>query len=919
MDVQFFCTTNTLLSFRLQDFPHTMSWFDPSGIRWALKEAQKTIDKALDIKEDDSPPVQSLPDSTSDAKADNSNTSTIDSTITTISLNNPVLPASIWGSFTGSFFDNPHNADDETRTSATVTKAPARQKSFNSKESQNQVLSESSSSVEIVTPPISPASSLPSPDEAATIQCSESIEVISNLNTPTSELVTVSSSASELDSSSAHIISEDLLLGDDNIDDDSKSYNTVSETIAMVTAATSPPNRCALHLSLANSADIPKLLEDASQEKSLEDQTHLSDSTQSFEYVNQTSAVEEGNNRGGGSPHSSEEHVVDEIKITSGSGHTSEDPHTSADEVETTTSSDIEIISSPNGDSSSTNSAYKASSSTMCTNVGGADSGISASAATIAKKIKGHCRDSSTHSIQSTVSDDFRICVHSSESEVLMRRISELSEVLESREYKLMELGREHAELFEQNSEMKQQLEAKRKRDDCLEITTVTEEYTQRLSALEKKFQQSIRERESLRAELLGKVSRADMQEKDFLCEELQREGEKLSKQILQQSTIIKKLRSKEKENEGTIKRQKQQLEENSDEIERLNRAATAKATVERSQIEAVHNLSVDKRTLEKETAQLRSQLDDTTQRLKALQNSFDAAKREITDKQHTHAELSRKTIALASIESENMATKNQNQQMATEVTYLRDRLRQVEDGTSMKEQLLRQENTKLLRRLEDAEQKLEQQSQSVTDATIPLIKQIDSLQASLNLRTSAWENQEKSLLEKLTSIQNQLKLAIAAEQQVKVNDAAMTAKIIQLEERLSAALLKIEQTSSTLQQRDVELELSKTGFRTKVDALKSTIFEYGKTIEEKQGTIAELQKQLDISVTHRKQLQEVIEVISIKSGSTLLNNDEENEVTGTIHEPVSPTPSLGHISVADSLSSTMWHLVCVIETIEMI
>lgn len=88
------------------------------------------------------------------------------------------------------------------------------------------------------------------------------------------------------------------------------------------------------------------------------------------------------------------------------------------------------------------------------------------------------------------------------------------------------------------------------------------------MSALERKFQQAIRERDQLRKNLdqlkLEAASRLSSQEmsninaeKDEIIKELREEGEKLSKQQLQHSNIIKKLRMKEKEADATIKSQK--------------------------------------------------------------------------------------------------------------------------------------------------------------------------------------------------------------------------------------------------------------------------------------------------------------------------------------------------------------------------
>lgn len=99
-------------------------------------------------------------------------------------------------------------------------------------------------------------------------------------------------------------------------------------------------------------------------------------------------------------------------------------------------------------------------------------------------------------------------------------------------------------------------------------MSQITDEYTQRLSALESKFQQAIRERdmlrktvEQLKQETASKMSSVDIStmnaEKDETIRELREEGEKLSKQQLQHSNIIKKLRVKEKDNDVVIKNQK--------------------------------------------------------------------------------------------------------------------------------------------------------------------------------------------------------------------------------------------------------------------------------------------------------------------------------------------------------------------------
>lgn len=66
---------------------------------------------------------------------------------------------------------------------------------------------------------------------------------------------------------------------------------------------------------------------------------------------------------------------------------------------------------------------------------------------------------------------------------------------------------------------------------------------------------------EQLKVEAATRLSSQELStlnaEKDEIIKELREEGEKLSKQQLQHSNIIKKLRVKEKENDTLIKSQK--------------------------------------------------------------------------------------------------------------------------------------------------------------------------------------------------------------------------------------------------------------------------------------------------------------------------------------------------------------------------
>lgn len=187
----------------------------------------------------------------------------------------------------------------------------------------------------------------------------------------------------------------------------------------------------------------------------------------------------------------SSESKSDLVKI--GSDRTS--GHTSGDEVETTTSSDIEIIPSPNGEGFSRNSpakyGFKNGKFDGATSPNLVDLVLGKSLAT---KIRGHTRELSETSVQSNTSDESQ----GSENERLMRRLCEMAEILDARENRLMEVTRSNAELAENNSELKTQVESLMTKHEMGDINMITEDYTQRMSALEKKFQQAIREKVSL-------------------------------------------------------------------------------------------------------------------------------------------------------------------------------------------------------------------------------------------------------------------------------------------------------------------------------------------------------------------------------------------------------------------------------------
>lgn len=748
----------------------------------------------------------------------------------------------------------------------------------------------------------------------------------------------------------------------DHIDDDddesmSVSYNTVSESTVSVTVKntsgveaepskpiTTPPSRTSLTLSLAPThqpnAKTSKATTESKlklpTERSLENfeaQTELSDSTQSFEDVQQMLLDEASANQrkktaslvrdGSTSPQSSDDkHDLVKINVPAQS-ETHNSGHTSADEVETATSSDIEIISGPNGDSSSTNSiagiaACKSSPMKL--------SGIQYSQYVVYgsdAKRKGHNRElsgTSSYSLQSESGSD----AHSfSEIEKLQQRIAELTEVIEVREYKLVELGRENAQLQEKNAELKHQLDGVQSRADSTEATTLAEEYTQRMSALERKFQQTLRERDNLRTELKTiqsslsrSISKEEIdrlvKEKDEMIGELSREGEKLSKQILQHSTLVKKLRAKEKESDAQIKRQAEQIDELTSELDRSKKSLSAKDEVERTQMEAVHKLTSENKRLSKELAKVRGEFDDLVQRLRTLQTSFDAAKTELSEKRQEMQSLQHKTKNLTILQTDHHQLQQQNQQLAHELETLRDKLKSGSTEQSGQHQKLRQENAELVRRLEEIEQRAEAHANAISEATIPLVRQCDALQSTLNTRTLAWERQEIAFVKKIEALERQVANVTVVERTASEQTEQLNARIRNLEDSLSQALLRTEQAATTLQQKQMELDLLQSDVRAKNAASKEEHQKYERTIDELTSKVTELQEQLK-SVREQNEQKRTLnasnlsetKIVGSDNGSGGDTSDKCDRELSTLEENSSPT-----MSVVDSHTSNQWPMV---------
>ncbi|RUS88994.1 hypothetical protein EGW08_003241, partial [Elysia chlorotica] len=217
------------------------------------------------------------------------------------------------------------------------------------------------------------------------------------------------------------------------------------------------------------------------------------------------------------------------------------------------------------------------------------------------------------------------------------QKLAEMAEVLQAREAKLISLSKENHSLAEDVSILRCQLKkAEEARDaEAADLDALTQEFTQRIGDAEKKMQTVLKEKDRLKQQLSSAEKELErrsgdadveamLEEKRQQVEELLLEGEKLSKQQLQSSTIIKKLRAKEKESDATITSQKKKLEDQTAELDHLKLVLNSKEDMEKKQNEAIGQLNSAVQKQEKELAKIRSDLEDAQEKSRGLQVALD-------------------------------------------------------------------------------------------------------------------------------------------------------------------------------------------------------------------------------------------------------------------------------------------------------
>ncbi|KAM6177331.1 TATA element modulatory factor [Erethizon dorsatum] len=455
------------------------------------------------------------------------------------------------------------------------------------------------------------------------------------------------------------------------------------------------------------------------------------------------------------------------------------------------------------------------------------------------------------------------------EKEDVCKTVEFLNEKLEKREAQLLTLSKEKALLEEAYDNLKDEMF--RVKEESSSISSLKDEFTQRIAEAEKKVQLACKERDAAKKEIktikeelairLNSSETADLlKEKDEQIRGLMEEGEKLSKQQLHNSNIIKKLRTKDKDNENIITKLNKKAKELEEELQHLKQVLDGKEEVEKQHRENIKKLNSVVERQEKDLGQLQVDMDELEEKNRSIQAALDSAYKELTDLHKANAakdseaqeaalsrEMKAKEELSAALEKAQEEARQQQETLAIQVGDLRLALQRAEQAAARKEDYLRHEISELQQRLQEAENRNQELSQSVSSTTRPLLRQIENLQATLGSQTSSWEKLEKNLSDRLG--ESQTLLAAAVERERAATEELLANKIQMSSVESQNSLLR--QENSRLQ---TQLESEKNKLRRLEDEnnryqveLENLKDEYVRTLEETKKEKTLLSSQLEM------------------------------------------------------------------------
>ncbi|CAG0907117.1 unnamed protein product, partial [Cyprideis torosa] len=356
---------------------------------------------------------------------------------------------------------------------------------------------------------------------------------------------------------------------------------------------------------------------------------------------------------------------------------------------------------------------------------------------------------------QRTLSDTSSICSVDNPAQELERaykKLMEMKNLCDNKDTKLLNLSRALAESKEQEAA----------------ATTALEENQREWRNERAAWEKQAKAMDTTVAQI-KRSCEVRLKEKEDLIVELRAEGEKLSKQQLNQTTIIKKLRNNEKELESQLVERKNRIESQEQTISQLEEQIEALEEKENESGELVHSLYSRIAALEKEVATANSALEDAREEMDVMRASVEASHIEVRQmhKVENESRVSKNAIRslteeLEQVKAQSAAEKSEiearEMSLRAEVEDLKLRLADAEESKATDAAFQKAEILKLQSCLFASEERNQALISELGAASRPLMKQIESLQAHLRSQQGMAEKHERQLQERIAEFEREVR-----------------------------------------------------------------------------------------------------------------------------------------------------------------
>lgn len=438
-------------------------------------------------------------------------------------------------------------------------------------------------------------------------------------------------------------------------------------------------------------------------------------------------------------------------------------------------------------------------------------------------------KSSERHPSHGSKDDAANSTADNSSQDQLVKKISDMSEIIQAREAHAFELSKMNAELTETVNILRQQLvQAEAAHEaETTDSRNLTDEFTRRLGEAETRLRATAQDRDQTKRELnqaqkdlqAKSALEAIVKEKEDLIQELMEEGTKLSHQLGSANTALRKLRAKEKESEVVLTKKRERMESSEKRIQDLETALEDLQQKERSRISTIDQLEENREQLEANYLAAQSKMEDDTEKMESLKVSHDAANKEILalnarlveadaliSEAEVKADRNTRKVMAREFERTQEALIQERDSLSAQLEDLRIHISRHERDQGRREDLLKQEISGLQMRLQEADARNEELMESMSGATLPLLRQIENLKMTMNAQASSWETVEVNLSERLADFQDQF---IFAEEK---------------ERSSSEELLELRGKMTLETSRVSSLATEKALFKSEVETLKSRL-----------------------------------------------------------------------------------------------